>query len=540
MASLRRFVKMMPQHLRLPDDEDTSAPFTLRHVIGSGAGGTAISATLTADERERRCIKLMEISTAEPRYMEVLERCRLEALSLSKCNSVFIVKFFDVFEVADPSRNAVYFALVCEECAAGDLRNQVKLRMSGRHGVGIFSEMEALLLFVQVLMALNHIHELKMMHRDIKTSNTFMTQIGAVKLGDFGFAKSFQNSLSMSDTPCGTPDMMAPELWRRNRYTKKVDMYALGVVFYELLTGRRPFDLSLKGARSMETIAQASLDQDPDPLPDTLSESTKAIVMSLLRKDPTQRPTCRDLMQTTHVIAGINRLEAVLPQSPEYAALRAAIIDEIHANRRFMNPDDADEANVSGARALERKVTRMLNDRSMHEPSVSWATSAGNPDSVMSALWIGSPIKKLSSDHKWKSRYIRVASLDGSQFDLAIVVTLDSTPLNLIAQNQKQVIRLKFVDDVHLMTPDHAEGMENVMLVVNCRSPNFCVQFPDAESCHVWVMLLKELIAEQVYVNSASSEDGGAANASAAARSATAPAANTNTSSSSAGNAVPS
>lgn len=57
MASLRRFAKMMPQHLRLPDDEDQSPMFTLRHVIGSGAGGTAISATLTKDERERRCIK---------------------------------------------------------------------------------------------------------------------------------------------------------------------------------------------------------------------------------------------------------------------------------------------------------------------------------------------------------------------------------------------------------------------------------------------------------------------------------------------------
>ena len=85
---------------------------------------------------------------------------------------------------------------------------------------------------------LKTLHELKILHRDIKTANVFMFQSGAVKLGDMNVSKM---SKSMCKTQTGTPYYASPEVWKDLPYDKKSDIWSLGCVIYEAITLKPPF-----------------------------------------------------------------------------------------------------------------------------------------------------------------------------------------------------------------------------------------------------------------------------------------------------------
>ena len=93
-------------------------------------------------------------------------------------------------------------------------------------------------------MALLYIHEKKILHRDIKTQNIFLTSNGTVKLGDFGISKVLENSITSANTVVGTPYYLSPEACENLPYSSKSDIWALGCVLYELCTLKHAFDAS--------------------------------------------------------------------------------------------------------------------------------------------------------------------------------------------------------------------------------------------------------------------------------------------------------
>lgn len=103
-----------------------------------------------------------------------------------------------------------------------------------------FKEEHVMLVFLQCLFGLHHLHTRHIMHRDIKTANIFLFSNGLVKLGDFGIAKSFKHK-RVRNTYVGTPLYMAPEMHSENGYTFKADIWALGCVLYELCCLKHPY-----------------------------------------------------------------------------------------------------------------------------------------------------------------------------------------------------------------------------------------------------------------------------------------------------------
>lgn len=103
-----------------------------------------------------------------------------------------------------------------------------------------FTEAEIMHWFVQICFALRYIHSLRVLHRDIKSSNVFLTATNCVKLGDFGISKVLQGTVEAAMTVVGTPYYMSPEVYQNKPYTLKSDVWALGCLLYELCTFEVP------------------------------------------------------------------------------------------------------------------------------------------------------------------------------------------------------------------------------------------------------------------------------------------------------------
>ena len=95
--------------------------------------------------------------------------------------------------------------------------------------------------FVQICMALEYVHARRVIHRDIKTQNIFLTGNNTIKVGDFGISKVLESTTQVANTVVGTPYYMAPEACQSEPYTSKSDVWALGCLLYELCTLEKPF-----------------------------------------------------------------------------------------------------------------------------------------------------------------------------------------------------------------------------------------------------------------------------------------------------------
>jgi NIMA (never in mitosis gene a)-related kinase len=129
-------------------------------------------------------------------------------------------------------------------CDDGDLqtriKSQAKLKKDGR--TVYFTEDEVLNWFTQICLAIKHTHDKKILHRDLKSQNIFMTKRGILKLGDFGIARVLSNTKSRAKTVVGTPYYLSPEIIRSEGYSFKSDIWSLGVLLYEMAALQPPFN----------------------------------------------------------------------------------------------------------------------------------------------------------------------------------------------------------------------------------------------------------------------------------------------------------
>ena len=137
-----------------------------------------------------------------------------------------------------------YFSLFCiimEHCEGGDMYSKIN-KQRGR----LFPETVILMCFVQICRAIQYIHDRRILHRDIKTQNIFITYAKQsrwiIKLGDFGISKIIDGTKELARTCIGTPYYLSPEVWENKPYNNKSDLWALGCVLYEMSTLKHAFE----------------------------------------------------------------------------------------------------------------------------------------------------------------------------------------------------------------------------------------------------------------------------------------------------------
>jgi len=145
----------------------------------------------------------------------------------------------------------------------------------------------ALKLFYKIVQGLKSAHEKNIIHRDIKPGNILITDKGEVKIIDFGLAKLAGVDLTKTTSSKGTSAYMCPEQIRGHKVDHRCDIWALGIVLYEMLTARLPFE-----AEYPEPMMYAIVNEEPNPLShhlDNVPESLQDIITKLLKKDPDER-----------------------------------------------------------------------------------------------------------------------------------------------------------------------------------------------------------------------------------------------------------
>lgn len=145
--------------------------------------------------------------------------------------------------------------------------------------------------FIQIAIALEYIHGRKVIHRDIKTSNIFLTGNGTVKLGDFGISKVLENTNEAAMTVVGTPYYMSPEVCESKPYTFKSDVWALGCVLYELCTLQHAFL-----ADNLLGLVFKIVKGNYDAIPSEYSDDLRELVDVILTKDTSKRPTVQEIL----------------------------------------------------------------------------------------------------------------------------------------------------------------------------------------------------------------------------------------------------
>ena len=157
--------------------------------------------------------------------------------------------------------------------------------------------------FAQVCLAMKHVHDRKILHRDLKTQNVFLTKSGVVKLGDFGIARVLSSTRENARTIVGTPYYLSPELIINKPYSFPSDVWSLGVFLYELCALRPPFD-----ANSIHALGQKIVKGTYPPIPSLYSRDLKNLLGQLLQTDPSRRPNINKILRIPMMAAHIKKI----------------------------------------------------------------------------------------------------------------------------------------------------------------------------------------------------------------------------------------
>jgi serine/threonine protein kinase len=202
---------------------------------------------------------------------EAVEQTLIEKDVLLKTRHPFLVSAHATFQ------NPKKIYLVIDYVPAGELFGRLKEE-------GKFSENRARLYAAEIALGLGALHAVGFVYRDLKPENVLVDGQGHLKLTDFGLVKTQMNGANATtNTFCGTPEYIAPEMLQQKPYTKAVDWWSYGILVFEMLTGLPPF--YHENTNKMYRMIL----QDPITYPSYLSKVSKDFIGALLNRDPAAR-----------------------------------------------------------------------------------------------------------------------------------------------------------------------------------------------------------------------------------------------------------
>ncbi len=320
-------------------------PYEVLRVIARGGMGVVYEA------RDIRLDKTVALKTMHPllaRDPVVRKRFEQEARTLARLEDPHVVRVYALHDEGDDT------FIVMEYVQGPTLAHYLQRR-------GTLNARETLFLARQLLVALGKAHRLGIVHRDLKPANVMLARDDdgrpLVKVLDFGIAKQLGGQgQTLTHGTIGTLLYMAPEQVRGNRsIDARADLYALGVMLYEMLTGRLPYDRKVDEFSLRQQIVEGTV-APPHRLVEGLPEGLSRIVVRALAKVPDDRfASAEDMLHALHAFEAAQRMPAPAPPPPQrprwYGAAGAmAVLAAIaFLSIRFLAPDSPSSSHTVSA-----------------------------------------------------------------------------------------------------------------------------------------------------------------------------------------------
>ncbi|GAA5805728.1 camp-dependent protein kinase 3 [Helicostylum pulchrum] len=238
--------------------------FDIKQTVGTGSFARV---HLAKSKINQKYYAIKAINKKDLVTRQQLAHAQNERLILSSVSHPFVVKLWGTFQ----SESHVF--LVMDYVSGGELFRMIRKQKK-------FTEEQAKFYAAEVVLAIEYLHSIDIAYRDIKPENILIDQRGHVKLTDFGFAKTVPHK---TWTVCGTPDYLAPEIIRSKGYTKAVDWWGLGVLIFEMLTGRPPF-VAKNPVDKYQKILECDI-----VWPKEITQDAKDLIQNLLKTQPAER-----------------------------------------------------------------------------------------------------------------------------------------------------------------------------------------------------------------------------------------------------------
>ena len=253
--------------------------FEILQKLGDGAYSVVYKVRRKIDGNIYALKKVKLLNLKDKEKQNALNEVRI----LASVKSTFVISYKEAF--IEESESSL--CIVMEFADQGDLFQ--KITQFKKMGV-LIEEVDIWRIFIQMTKGLKALHDLKILHRDMKSANIFLFSDGSAKIGDLNVSKVARKGLGYTQT--GTPYYASPEVWKDQPYDSKSDIWSLGCITYEMLTLRPPFR-----AESMEGLYNKVIKGHYPKIGDRYSSDISEIIKMLLKVNPSDRPTCAQILK---------------------------------------------------------------------------------------------------------------------------------------------------------------------------------------------------------------------------------------------------